>query len=616
MLFEAQIVSLNDITGANVASLCVDPPTTPNTWYVSANADGMGTGTSSSSAWSPAQMVDEVTHGGIIPTRTAWTYTSDGSAVPLNIDAMVLKELYNSGAIQHSGDEILIDDCGTDMRIHKWVLDGAADGVLVCPAAGKTANLNFSSLVTDWTPVAGQSRVWKTPCSSNYACLWEDGKWLDKVKSGNAATIIAYCATSSGVSFGFDGTYLYLGAPNGIAGHTYELSSVVGGIAITGESISFKDVSVTKNAAYRNTDNNVFTNVNGNMYPFEFAYAGLSIFDGVKASYGDKHCFGVAVAATCADGSRTLVLNCTASQGSPASYVGYGGQTAGVFYVDEIHSTSTDNQIIWCNWNSVLNAGTVGSATGVSDLTQPGWYTHTSGGGTSVVPFTLVAFENFQSSSTGCAANETRCTEAFMVDYASNLGKGGLDAPNTEGVIVFGPLTVSNASSGQNVVLNFACPGASSFTVSKDGGPAWVAYSPWTDGSATGAAHSYVVTAYDANGHVLLRDTSTYTGIQVMAAGVPVGAVSSGLTVDLARMARPLAADVETDADGGAAGIVEQNGTAGNDAQVATLQMVDVEGSSEAVQTVPLGEGVLYRPSVESEKPADETLDLISTSVG
>jgi hypothetical protein len=614
MLFRATIGSLNGITEANVDSLCVDPPTTPNTWYVSANADGTGTGTSSSSAWSPAQMVDEVMHGGIIPTRTAWTYTSDDSAVPFNIDATVLMELYNSGAIKHAGDEILIDDCGTDMRIHRWDLDGSADGVLVRPAEGKTAHLNFSSLVTDWTPVDGESRVWKTPCTATYACLWEDGKWLDKVKSADAATIISYCASSTGVSFGFDGTYMYLGTPEGITGHTYELSDTPGGIAITGESISFKDVSVTKNAAFRNIDSYAYMNLPQSVYPFNFTYAGLSIFDGVSASYGDKHCFGVATAATCADGSRTLILNCTASQGAPTSYVGFGGQTAGVLYVDRAHSTSKDNQIIWANWNSVLNAGMVGSATGVSDLNQPGWYTHTSSGRT--VPFTLVALENFQSSSTECAANERRCTEAFMVDYASNLGVAWTNASPGEGVSVFGPLTVSNARAEQNVVLNFECPGASSFMVSKDGGPAWVADSPWTDDSAAGGAHSYVVTAYDANGHVLLRGMSTYTGIQVLAAAASVGSLSGGVTVNLALMPTLSEANVDTRADGGAASIVEENGTGGSKAQVATLQMVDVEGSPEAEQKVPWVEGVWYRPSVEPGKPADEMWDLISTSVG
>ena len=461
----------------------VDPPTSGGSFHVKRTAGGAGDGSSAANAWTMDQLCDEAANGGFMATKTPLLYKGTTNAVANTVDVFTLERLYLGGSLTFNGDAIYLDDEGGELRLGQTLTyDMGIAGAVTLPEPGKTANINGSIVIAP-VLVNGETILYSVPCTQTYAVLYRNGVLCSPVGSAVTNTIKTACraATTTDV-YGFDGTTLWIGAPNGV-GATYELTQN-SGINFTGAHLSLLNVSIRKIAAVTSAaagSNNV-----NSAYNLNFNYAGLSIIDNVYASHFAKHGIGAATTCMYPTGSRTIVRNCTAEGGLDAAIVGNGGHTAGVFFVDtSVTSTSTDNQILWRNFTAQKNVQLVGSSTFTSDgVYFNAWLMHTSNLGDPVHPFTGIYLFGMNVCSMVAQANgQVRCQNPIVVDATSIYGgawvvQGGNPGEGVpaEGVTYLGGLTATATTDadGVTVDLSAACANATAIRASLDGGTTWM----------------------------------------------------------------------------------------------------------------------------------------------
>ncbi len=453
-IMQGTIGAISDVTWSNIlaaaatygGSTFTDPPTDHNNWYQKRTAAGSGNGLTRATAWTLAEMYDEVTNGGIVPTLTGKKYADGSGYVADTVNVITFRNGVRDGTITYAGDVILIDGEGSEQRsVTAFAPSYSSSGICFKPYSASLETINSSYLAgttspfnTTWTSVSGI--VWSMPLPAGWtsACVWEDDKWLAFANSNTAATAIAYCQANPG-SFGFSTATnkIYLSAlgsgnPNS-NGHIYDISgndatTINGGWSFATLSHWWiENMKIWKTACALN----VATNGASPVYGLFCGYNGLQVIKGCQFGYGGKHTFGFATTAAYGTGSRTIVHNNTAFQSVPATAwgIGAGAQTVAVFYVDTSQAAAANaNQIMFSNFDCLKGSGLVGSTAGTVDANCPCLISHTSNGGgpATTSQFSLVVFDRILSGSTA-GPGDNFCTTGWEASEwcRGNWGTGG-----------------------------------------------------------------------------------------------------------------------------------------------------------------------------------------------
>jgi len=371
-------ISLYSFTGnideIEYDSNLIEPPTTPNNWYLdTVNGDDNNTGLAGS-PWKTAQKLqDEMQFSGIISTNDGYdngdtVYITSSEANQLDISATTRTLTVAPGT---RDDSFTVD----------------SSGINIDPASGLNYIYVKASVTLDTgdmsqTDVGTYPNVWQTTDTDRYAVLWEDNKWmthLSRNSYADDAALLAAMNTTPGSFWNNNGSgnpysgVLYFhpfGSTDPTAdGKTYERSHTAknngvrlnGAIDIGAADIHIKGIYIKRTTQREYTNGDVGTQGYGIQLPVNSSGDNL-IENCFISHYGGHACGAVSSSTTI---GTSIFRDIIAEQGPPDPISSFNP-----FVSFSATPTSGNNYRfthywIRCTYNA-RNIGVIGSADGAT----------------------------------------------------------------------------------------------------------------------------------------------------------------------------------------------------------------------------------------------------------